>query len=208
MSKNKKHRTPCIILIGGYSGTGKSTLSRALQTALPEKDNWVVLDADVIRKELMGVDPLTRLPDSAYTQQMHIRLQEEMFRRMEACLKQGRSVIANSVFLGAKTRDQVEKRIEGYGLPMAGIFLTADRPTLEKRIKNRTDDASDMTVEKLGKQFNDKKIVFGNFWRVLDSRQRPDQVLSAALDYIKQELQQKPYNPPHSPSAAPHQKRN
>src|SRR5262245_10308317 len=52
-----------LIAIGGLSGTGKSTLSRALTQAFNERAlnvNWIRTDA--IRKELAGVRPEEKLP--------------------------------------------------------------------------------------------------------------------------------------------------
>lgn len=183
MSKNN---IPRVILIGGYSGTGKSTLSRALKQALPEKENWLVLDADVVRKELWGVDPLTTLPDEAYSMEMHIKLADEMIRRMKNAVQNGRSVISNSTYLNAEGRDKVENQITALGVPATGLFLTADQKTLKKRIRNRKEDPSDVTPTVLSQQFNGEKITFSNFWRVVDSRCEQRELLSFALECIDQ----------------------
>src|SRR6185436_15107442 len=49
-------RRPTLIAIGGLSGTGKSTLARALATRL----GWRLLSSDVVRKELAGLAPDVR----------------------------------------------------------------------------------------------------------------------------------------------------
>ena len=51
----------------GRSGTGKSVLARSIAGRIAPPPGAVVLRSDVIRKELAGVDALTRLPGAAST---------------------------------------------------------------------------------------------------------------------------------------------
>ena len=60
-----------MIAIGGMSGAGKSTLAEALAKAYPD---LVVLDSDVLHKQMHGVDPKTPLPVEAYALQNRERL--------------------------------------------------------------------------------------------------------------------------------------
>ena len=50
------------------SGTGKSTLARALAPGLGRAPGALVLRSDEIRKRLHGVAPETRLPEAAYAE--------------------------------------------------------------------------------------------------------------------------------------------
>ena len=60
-------KTPCLIAIGGLSGTGKSTVARLLAHRLGRRHWPVVLRSDIIRKHLAGVTPTTRLGAAAYS---------------------------------------------------------------------------------------------------------------------------------------------
>src|SRR5204862_1007368 len=44
-------RRPCLVLVGGLPGTGKSTLARGLA----ERAGFAVVRSDVVRKELAGL---------------------------------------------------------------------------------------------------------------------------------------------------------
>ncbi|MGH6918753.1 MAG: AAA family ATPase, partial [Geminicoccaceae bacterium] len=65
---------PRLIAIGGVSGTGKSTLARALAPGLGARPGAVTLRSDVIRKKLFGVAPTDRLDREAYRQEVSIRV--------------------------------------------------------------------------------------------------------------------------------------
>src|SRR5437762_1106315 len=61
-----------LVAIGGLSGTGKSTLAAALAPRLGAR----VLRSDVIRKQLFGVAPETKLPAGAYVPEASHRVYE------------------------------------------------------------------------------------------------------------------------------------
>ena len=57
-----------LIVIGGLSGTGKSTLAAAIAEHFGPPPGARVLSSDRIRKQLWGVPAETRLEQEAYTQ--------------------------------------------------------------------------------------------------------------------------------------------
>lgn len=56
---------PQIVAIGGYSGSGKSTVAAALADAVGSPPGARILNTDRIRKALRGVEPTEQLPPSA-----------------------------------------------------------------------------------------------------------------------------------------------
>ena len=62
-----KPSQPRLIAIGGLSGTGKSSVAKALAPKLGPAPGAVVLRSDVLRKQLAGVGEQERLPSSSYT---------------------------------------------------------------------------------------------------------------------------------------------
>ena len=58
---------PRLVAVGGYSGTGKSTLAAALAPHFMPCPGALHLRSDVERKRLFGIDPLERLPRQAYS---------------------------------------------------------------------------------------------------------------------------------------------
>jgi aminoglycoside phosphotransferase family enzyme len=57
----------CLIAVGGFSGSGKSTVARALAPLVGAVPGAVVIRSDEIRKQLSGVEPLHRLGPEGYT---------------------------------------------------------------------------------------------------------------------------------------------
>src|SRR5262249_13259056 len=90
---------PSLIAIGGRSGTGKSMLARSISGCIPPAPGAVLLRSDLIRKELAGVDPLTRLPEAAYTRESSAQVYDEMLNRARLVLRQGCSALLDAVFL-------------------------------------------------------------------------------------------------------------
>ena len=58
---------PCLIAIGGLSGSGKSTIARLTASKIGGVPGALVLQSDVVRKWLFGVDSESRLPARAYS---------------------------------------------------------------------------------------------------------------------------------------------
>ena len=65
---------PCLIAIGGHSGSGKSALAMALAPSIGAVPGAVVLRSDEIRKRLCGVQPLQRLGPEGYTPEVSGRV--------------------------------------------------------------------------------------------------------------------------------------
>src|SRR5262249_52001547 len=81
-------RRPCLLLIGGLPGAGKSTLARALG----ERAGFDVLRSDVIRKELAGLVPTEPatigFEDGIYSPEWSDRTYAECLKRAVALLEE------------------------------------------------------------------------------------------------------------------------
>lgn len=143
---------PRLVAIGGISGTGKSTLGRALAPELGPAPGALHLRSDLIRKELAGVAPLTRLDESGYRREMTVRVYEALRRRAETVLRAGHAVVADAVYGDAGERAAIEAAARAARAPFTGIWLEAPVETLEQRIEARQADASDATVAVLHAQ--------------------------------------------------------
>jgi aminoglycoside phosphotransferase family enzyme/predicted kinase len=130
---------PCLILIGGLPGTGKSTLARSLA----EQAGFAWIRSDVVRKQLAGLDPLTRGHDEIYTTTWSDRTYAECLRRAIAELSQGHRVIVDAVFGNAQKRRMFRDAAAQLGLPVMFFVCTADLPTVRNRLQKRQGDPSD-----------------------------------------------------------------
>jgi hypothetical protein len=169
---------PRLVAVGGLSGTGKSTLAHNLAPHVGRFPGAVVLRSDVIRKELAGVDRLTRLGPEGYDQAMTRRVYDALLTRATAILGTGHAVIADAVYARPEERAALEAAARAAGVPFIGLWLEAPAEALEERIARRTGDASDATVAVLRRQRD--LDTGGIFWRRVDARGTPETTLARA----------------------------
>ena len=141
-----------LVAVGGRSGSGKSSVARALAPHLGAAPGAVILRSDEIRKRLAGVGPRDPAGASAYSAQADAAVFAEMFETAGRLLRAGRSVILDATFLAAELRARAEAAATAAGVPFAGIWLDAPLETLEARIAGRQGDASDADVAVLRAQ--------------------------------------------------------
>ncbi len=137
---------PRLIAIGGRSGTGKSSVARALAPTIGAMPGATLLRSDVIRKRLCGKEPTERLPADAYAETVSTEVFDRLAARAEILLAAGRTVIADGVFGDPAKRARIERAASASGVPFRGIWLEAPEAVLEARVGGRTGDASDADV--------------------------------------------------------------
>lgn len=138
---------PQLIVIGGLSGTGKSSLSRLLGGLYGCPPGARVLRSDVFRKRLAGLPPETRLPPSHYTRRNDADTYEALFESADDHLACGSTVILDAVFLNRSEREVAEALALQARVPFTGIWLEAPDRDRIARVAARTGDASDATAE-------------------------------------------------------------
>jgi len=134
---------PLLLAIGGLSGSGKSTVARAIAPGIGAMPGALLLRSDVIRKRLAGVAPEQRLPESSYTPAWTDRVYDEMMRRAGAALGAGHAVIVDAVSGNAPHRAALEDAARRSGAGFLGVWLDAPLPVREARVGARAGDASD-----------------------------------------------------------------
>ncbi|GAB4393991.1 MAG: AAA family ATPase [Kiloniellaceae bacterium] len=132
-----------LTVVGGLSGTGKTTLARALAPALGRAPGALHLRSDVLRKQLAGASELERLPASAYTPQASQAVYDRMMETAAAALATGQSVILDAVFAKPEERAQAEAVAHDVEAEFTGLWLEAAPEVLTARVTRRRDDASD-----------------------------------------------------------------
>jgi len=134
---------PCLIAVGGASGTGKSSLAMALAPSIGGAPGAVVIRSDEIRKRLCGVHPLDRLGPEGYTAEMSQRVYETVMEQADAVVRGGFAAIVDAVFARPEDRAAVQHVAVAAGVPFAGLWLEAPEPVLIARVEGRGPDASD-----------------------------------------------------------------
>lgn len=135
-----------LVAVGGFSGTGKTTVARALATDLGGYP-WggVLLRSDVLRKQLLGMPLAQPLPRDSYTPEASQRTYAALLHRAALLLRDGNSVILDAVFGRPEERRGAAGVAETCGVPFAGLWLTAPSAILVERVASRRGDASDAT---------------------------------------------------------------
>lgn len=144
--------TPRLIAIGGFSGTGKSTLARRIAPGLCASPGALTISSDPIRKRLHGAAPEDQLPPDAYGDPVDARVFDEMFLEAETALAVGMPVILDMTFRDAGLRRRAEATAAAAGVPFAGFWLEADPSILAARVDARVNDPSDATTAVLERQ--------------------------------------------------------
>lgn len=141
-----------LFAIGGLSGTGKTTLARALAPRIAGAPGAVILRSDEIRKRLWLVGPLDRLPPEAYQPETSEAVHQEMFVRAATLLRAGRSVVLDATFIEGARRGEAQALALKAGVPFHGIWLEGSARQLHERLAKRRGDASDATAAVLNAQ--------------------------------------------------------
>ncbi|MBO6890514.1 MAG: AAA family ATPase [Roseibium sp.] len=143
---------PKLIAIGGFSGTGKTTLAYDIAPELGRAPGARVLRTDVARKRRLNIAELETAPASAYTLEASQSIYKELDASIQSILSAGHSAIYDAVFAAESERKTVQSVAAHVEADFQGLWLTAPRDTLLARVAARAGDASDATADVVEKQ--------------------------------------------------------
>jgi predicted kinase len=134
---------PCMVLVAGLPGTGKSVLARGLR----ETCSFTWIRADEVRKRLAGLDPLSKqrpdLDDGIYTGEWSDRTYAAcLARAADVCGAGGRALVDATFVDGRRRAAFVEAAIE-WGVPVVLLVVHAPAELIRERLAARTGDPSD-----------------------------------------------------------------
>lgn len=173
---------PRLVAIGGYSGTGKTTLANRLAPDLHSAPGAVVLSSDLTRKRHFAVEPESRLGPRMYSREVSREIYREICEHAGRALSEGRSVIADATFMTAQTRADIEDVAASLSVRFDGYWLTGNRDELVRRVAARRQGASDATPRVLEAQLDDGP---GDLhWRSVDTTSACD----GGFDVVRNEL--------------------
>ncbi len=178
---------PVAVAIGGLSGTGKSTLARALAPHIGGAPGAVIVRSDMVRKHMFNVEPEGRLGPEAYGETVSEEVYARMFSLARDSLDGGCTVIVDAVFARPTQRAAVQAVATDTAAPFTGLWLEAAKDVLIQRVDERlatAADASDATAEVVAAQL---QYQIGEIdWTKLDSKGDQKAVLKAATAAIAQ----------------------
>lgn len=169
-----------LVLVGGLSGSGKTTVASALAPKVGSPPGARIIESDRVRKAMHGVSAETRLPPAAYRPEVSAKVYQEMVWRTGLILAEGGAVVANAVYDRAVDRRMIEKPAIDHHVGVTAVWLDADPTLLWQRIDARRGGPSDATVDVLSQQLNRKPVDVD--WERLDAGQPCDTLVGQILE--------------------------
>jgi uncharacterized protein len=140
-------RRPCLVLVGGLPGTGKSTLGHNLAA----RAGLTVVRSDEVRKELAGLTPHAPVPaerrEALYSSESSDRTYAECLRRAVELLRDGGRVLVDANFREERRRAAFLEAASRLCVPAVALVCRASLDVVKARLASRTGDASDADWE-------------------------------------------------------------
>ena len=181
---------PCLIAIGGLSGTGKTTLAAMLAPRIGRAPGALHLRSDIERKRLFAVGEMERLPADAYRPEMSTSVYGRLYDLAERALFAGQAVIVDATHQQPEERAAVAAVAARAGAPFFGLWLEAPMEIMRQRVSARRGDASDATEAVVAMQAG--ATVGALAWPRLDASQPLNALQTAALNLVQQPRSQTP----------------
>ena len=175
-------RKPVTIAIGGFSGSGKSTVAMELAHRVCDAPGALLIRSDSERKNEFQVSETANLGKSHYTAANSQRVYNRLFEKTSAAISANYPIIVDATFMQKEKRVEIEKTAKDYGSEFHGFWLMAPVSTLRSRIENRRNDASDADVSVLEKQLAFKKGFMD--WYAIDTSNSVENIVNIVLDYM------------------------
>jgi len=138
----KPRNRPVLLLVGGLSGTGKTTLA----TDLAELLGCELLRTDIIRQELFPtLGPPASFGSGNYTVEMRSRVYDEMLRRARALQVDGVSTVLDGTFSMAQPVEAAQQLAAESKTTFLAIQCHCRPETARQRIAHRQTAGSDVS---------------------------------------------------------------
>jgi aminoglycoside phosphotransferase family enzyme/predicted kinase len=136
-------RQPCLVLVGGLPGTGKSTLAQGLSA----RAGFAWIRSDEVRKELAELPIGQPVPADSrsdlYSPEHTERTYRACLHRAQERLFEGKRVVVDATFREEGQRSAFLDAARAWGVPAILLLCRAEPPAVRQRLAARYGDASD-----------------------------------------------------------------
>ncbi|SIO61333.1 hypothetical protein SAMN05444166_6726 [Singulisphaera sp. GP187] len=136
-------RRPCLVLVGGLPGTGKSSLAQALD----RQHGFTLVRSDLVRKELARLTPEESVASPYGTGIYHPEWSEQTYaeclKRTELLLFEGKRVVVDATLGVEANRVAFLETAARWGVPTVFLCCQAEPEVVRARLERRKHDASD-----------------------------------------------------------------
>lgn len=173
-----------LIAIGGLSGTGKTTVSRAIAPEIGVLPGAIHLRSDVERKMLFHAGLGERLDARCYTDDAAHMVYQRMIVKAEAILRTGHSVILDATFTPDEERKALADLAVRSGVPLEAIWLRAGETQMADRVGARVGDASDADAAIVAEQLRVIGADAPEGWQSVDAGSASEAVIEKARSVL------------------------
>lgn len=146
--KYTQQKTGKLIMMSGFSGSGKSTTARTLA----RQSGAIQIRSDAVRKHLGGVELDATGDASLYSLEMTQKTYDRLLDLGITLASQGYTVILDGKYDRQAVRSHAIKAAQAHQIPLEILHCTAPEDVLQKRIQQRQGDISDATTDVLSNQ--------------------------------------------------------
>ena len=138
-----ENRRPCLIVMHGYSGSGKTWLSQQLLARLPA----IRVRSDIERKRQYGLAETESSGAGVGTDIYEPNARSDVYKVMAAhavvALRAGQNVVADASFLSRGDRQRFRDLAQSLDAEFVIVDARAEAEELERRVRDRQRDADD-----------------------------------------------------------------
>jgi aminoglycoside phosphotransferase family enzyme/predicted kinase len=179
---------PCLVLVGGLPGTGKTTLSRGLADAA----GFHVVSSDRTRKALAGVDPdedaAAGFEEGIYTPEWTERTYEACREAAEEALFLGERVLVDASFREEGRRRAFHRLGRRWGVPVLWLLCRAPASTVRSRLRGERTGSSDADWRihrRVAERWDDPGPETRRILREVATDGPPGEAVEAALAHLR-----------------------
>jgi aminoglycoside phosphotransferase family enzyme/predicted kinase len=181
-------RRPCLVLVAGLPGSGKSVLGRGLA----QQAGFCTIRSDLVRKELAGLPTQEPAPhelrERLYSAEWDERTYAECLRRAESLLFEGKRVLVDATFREELQRTSYLEAAARWGVPGVLLLCHAEPQTVRRRLAARRADASDAdwsVYQIVAKRWEEPGLLTQQALHAISTDDAPEQVLAGALEVLR-----------------------